>query len=99
MRHHDHALGRDDVACDFYRVEVFLVDSNVPVVIAYETVRDDKGGPQDCIVEPVLERGGEVVDGIMPTSRIERVCVGNKRLSAARFYPLDDLPDELRAKV
>jgi hypothetical protein len=47
----------------------------------------------------VLERGGEVVNGIVPTSRIERVCIGNKRLSAARFYPLDDLPDELWAKV
>jgi len=77
----------------------FLSISNVLVVVADETVRDDEGRPQDCVVEAVLERCGEVVNRVVPTSRIERICVGNKRLSAARFYPLDDLPNELRAKV
>jgi len=34
MRHHDLAMHRDDVARDCYRVEVFLVDSNVTKVVA-----------------------------------------------------------------
>ena len=66
--------------------QLAVVDRHFHVVSASQAVADDDGTAAGDVVEPVLRRCQQVLQGVLPATRIEGVAVGEERLAAQLLH-------------
>lgn len=99
VREADHDVGVHEGAADLRVLDVLAAhDRHLDLVEALEPVGDDGVAPGLERVEPVGVGGVQVVERVLAPAHIERVAVGDKRLSAQLTHHVDDGARVVRAQ-